>query len=234
MMVRRRGRSFSSKRSRNSRRRTAFCLALCRRVNSDNAEERDDLAREIDLAVLDLQRKIAAHGFSWDEIADPLTDFLLLIFWASRPMIEFTIFAKIRRPAHQADFSGSGRLAEKRRQRLRDGAREARRASIASVADLGSLIERLQTERGARARRSRDGLADQVEVVTKRKLNGAANVIARTGDATSSTARASRPWRCWISTPRACPATSALRCDGTAAIGRLGRGAAGAERMPRG
>jgi hypothetical protein len=65
-----------------------FCLALCRRVDSDDAEERDELAREIDLAVLDLQRKVAAHGFSWDEIADPLADLLLLIFSAYRLGIE--------------------------------------------------------------------------------------------------------------------------------------------------
>jgi hypothetical protein len=57
----------------------------------------------------------------------------------------------------------------------------ARRASIASVIDLGSLIEGLKSNEAIALGSLRDGLADQVEVVPKRKLNGAANVIARTG-----------------------------------------------------
>jgi hypothetical protein len=56
----------------------------------------------------------------------------------------------------------------------------ARRASIASVIDLGNLIEGLKPNEAIALGSLRDGLADQVEVVPKRKLNGAANVIART------------------------------------------------------
>jgi hypothetical protein len=57
-----------------------FCLALCRSTNSDDVEERDELEREVELAVLNLQRKIATRGLSWDEIADELADLLLWVY----------------------------------------------------------------------------------------------------------------------------------------------------------
>ena len=57
----------------------------------------------------------------------------------------------------------------------------ARRANIASVLDLGALIEQLKPNEAIALGRLRPDLPDRVEVVTKRKLNGAANVIARTG-----------------------------------------------------
>jgi hypothetical protein len=57
---------------------------------------------------------------------------------------------------------------------------EARRASLASVLELGDLIEQLNPNEAIALGRLRDGLADRVEIVPKRKLNGAANVIART------------------------------------------------------
>jgi hypothetical protein len=57
----------------------------------------------------------------------------------------------------------------------------ARRASLASALDLGSLIERLKPNEAIALGSLRDGLANQVEVVPKPKLTGAANVIARTG-----------------------------------------------------
>jgi hypothetical protein len=72
-----------------------FCLALCRCVEGDDAE-RDELARELDLAVFDLQRKVAAHGFSWDEFAHPLAGFLIGVFRNFRLGIE----AGIARATH--------------------------------------------------------------------------------------------------------------------------------------
>jgi hypothetical protein len=63
---------------------------------------------------------------------------------------------------------------------------EARRACIAGIADLGALIERLQSNEAIALGALRPGLADPVKVVTKAKLNGAApNVIARTAEAIS-------------------------------------------------
>lgn len=65
-----------------------FCLALCENVDSDDTEERDELIRERELALLDLQRKVAAYGLSWDEIADPLAVFLLEFFSDFRVGVE--------------------------------------------------------------------------------------------------------------------------------------------------
>jgi hypothetical protein len=62
---------------------------------------------------------------------------------------------------------------------------QARRAAITSVADLGALIERLDSNEALALGSLRPGLPDQVEVVTKRKLNGVASVIARTAEALS-------------------------------------------------
>jgi len=57
----------------------------------------------------------------------------------------------------------------------------ARRVRIIGAGDLGALIERLQVNEAITLGALRSGLDDPVEVVTKRKLDGAPNVIARTG-----------------------------------------------------
>jgi hypothetical protein len=62
-----------------------FCLALCKDVYQ---EERDEREREREIALLDLQREVAAHGLSWDEIADPLAVFLLEYFSGFRVGVE--------------------------------------------------------------------------------------------------------------------------------------------------
>jgi hypothetical protein len=54
----------------------------------------------------------------------------------------------------------------------------ARRVRIIGANDLGTLIERLQINEAITLGALRVGLADQVQVVTKQKLNGAPNVIA--------------------------------------------------------
>ena len=96
-------------------------------------------------------------------------------------MTELTIFAKTGGPlTKRISLAPDGSLKS-------DGAAcvmahgAARRANIASVLDLGILIERLKPNEAIALGTLRAGLPDQVEVVTKRKLNGAANVIARTG-----------------------------------------------------
>jgi hypothetical protein len=57
----------------------------------------------------------------------------------------------------------------------------ARRVRIANVHDLCALIEHMQPNEALALGALRAGLADPVQVVTKRRLNGAPNVIARTG-----------------------------------------------------
>src|SRR5262249_49917799 len=56
----------------------------------------------------------------------------------------------------------------------------ARRVHITSVSDFARLIERLRPNEAITLGALRAGLADPVQVVSKRKLNGAPNVIART------------------------------------------------------
>jgi hypothetical protein len=96
-------------------------------------------------------------------------------------MTEFTIFAKSGGPlTKRISLAPDGSVKS-------DGAAcvmahgAARRANIASVLDLGILIEQLKPNEAIALGSLRAGLPNQVEVVTKRKLNGAANVIARTG-----------------------------------------------------
>jgi hypothetical protein len=60
---------------------------------------------------------------------------------------------------------------------------QARRVAIESVADLGALIERMPSNEALALGPLDSRLPDPVEVTTKRKLNGAPNVIARTGEA---------------------------------------------------
>src|SRR5262249_57091311 len=57
----------------------------------------------------------------------------------------------------------------------------ARRVHITNVSDFARLIERLRPNEAIALGALRAGLADPVQVVTKQKLNGAPNVIARTG-----------------------------------------------------
>ena len=57
----------------------------------------------------------------------------------------------------------------------------ARRVRIIGAGDFGALIEQLQVNEAITLGALRVGLADPVQVVTKQKLNGAPNVIARTG-----------------------------------------------------
>jgi hypothetical protein len=57
----------------------------------------------------------------------------------------------------------------------------ARRVHITSVSDFARLIERLRPNEAIALGALRPGLADPVQVVTKQKLNGAPNAIARTG-----------------------------------------------------
>jgi hypothetical protein len=57
----------------------------------------------------------------------------------------------------------------------------ARRIHLTAASDLGALIERLKPNEAIALGALRAGLSDPVQVVTKHKLNGAANVIARTG-----------------------------------------------------
>ena len=57
----------------------------------------------------------------------------------------------------------------------------AGRAHIASVSEFGGLIERLRPNEAIALGALRAGLAEQVQVVTKQKLMGAPNAIARTG-----------------------------------------------------
>jgi Family of unknown function (DUF5906) len=58
----------------------------------------------------------------------------------------------------------------------------ARRAPIADVRELAAVIERLDCDEAIALGALRTDLPDQVKVVIKDKLNGAAGVIARTGD----------------------------------------------------
>ena len=55
------------------------------------------------------------------------------------------------------------------------------RIHLSAASDLGTLIERLKPNEAIALGALRDGLSDPVQVVTKHKLNGAPNVIARTG-----------------------------------------------------
>src|SRR5262245_6118800 len=94
---------------------------------------------------------------------------------------EFTVFTKSGGPlTKRISLAADGSLKS-------DGSAcvmahgAARRVHITSVSDLASLIERLRPNEAIALGALRTGLADLVQVVTKHKLNGAANVIARTG-----------------------------------------------------
>ena len=96
-------------------------------------------------------------------------------------MIEITVFAKSSGPlTKRISLAPDGSVKSDGSACLMANG-EARRASFASVLDLGGLIEQLKPNEAIALGSLRAGLADRVEVVPKRKLNGAANVIARTG-----------------------------------------------------
>jgi hypothetical protein len=57
----------------------------------------------------------------------------------------------------------------------------ARRIHLTAASDLGALIERLKPNEAIALGALRAGLSDPVQVVTKQKLNGAPDAIARTG-----------------------------------------------------
>jgi len=94
---------------------------------------------------------------------------------------EFTVFAKSGGPlTKRISLVADGSLKS-------DGSAcvmacgSARRVHIAGASDLGALIERLRPNEAIALGALRAGLADPVQVVTKQKLNGAPNAIARTG-----------------------------------------------------
>jgi hypothetical protein len=58
----------------------------------------------------------------------------------------------------------------------------AKRATVAGVAELGRIIGSLPSNKAIALGAMRPGLPDEVQVVTKSKLSGATNVIARTAD----------------------------------------------------
>ena len=51
-----------------------YCLAICKIAYSaaDDDEQRDELAREAELALLDLERQAAARGLPWEKVTDAL------------------------------------------------------------------------------------------------------------------------------------------------------------------
>src|SRR5262249_52518751 len=94
---------------------------------------------------------------------------------------EFTVFAKSGGPlTKRISLAADGLLKS-------DGSccvmahGAARRVHITSVSEFARLIERLRSNEAIALGALRAGLADLVQVVTKQKLNGAPNVIARTG-----------------------------------------------------
>jgi hypothetical protein len=94
---------------------------------------------------------------------------------------EFTVFAKSSGPlTKRISLAADGSLKS-------DGSAcvmshgAARRVHITSVSDFARLIERLRPNEAIALGALRASLADPVQVVTKQKLHGAPNVIARTG-----------------------------------------------------
>jgi hypothetical protein len=94
---------------------------------------------------------------------------------------EFTVFAKSGGPlTKRISLAADGSLKS-------DGSAcvmahgTARRVQITRVSDFARLIERLRPNEAIALGALRTGLADLVQVVTKQKLSGAPNVIARTG-----------------------------------------------------
>jgi hypothetical protein len=99
------------------------------------------------------------------------------------PTIEIVVFTKIGGPlTKHIKLGPNGSIVS-------DGSActmargDARRALIAGVAQLATTISQLDSTQAIALGALRADLPDEVRVVTKDKLNGAANVIARTNDA---------------------------------------------------
>jgi hypothetical protein len=98
------------------------------------------------------------------------------------PSIELTVFAtKTGRLTKRIELADDGSLAVTPAAAMTSGS--ARRAAVANVHELVEVIERLKHNEALALGRMRDDLPDAVTVTTKRKLDGAAGVIARTADA---------------------------------------------------
>jgi hypothetical protein len=95
--------------------------------------------------------------------------------------IELTVFRKAGGPlTKKISLAPDGNIISDGSQCLMARG-SAARAPIADIRVLGLLVEGLDPTEAIALGRLRSDLDDQVEVVTKRKLNGAAGVIARTG-----------------------------------------------------
>src|SRR5437899_12657099 len=95
------------------------------------------------------------------------------------PSIEITVFAtKTGRLTKRIELADDGSLAVTPAAAMTSGS--ARRAAVANVHELVEVIERLKHNEALALGRMRDDLPDAVTVTTKRKLHGAAGVIART------------------------------------------------------
>ena len=95
-------------------------------------------------------------------------------------MTELTLFAKSGGPlTKRISLAADGSI-------ISDGScclmgnGEARRVEIVGMGDLAALIEQLRVNEAIALGALRPGLQPPVQVVTKRKLDGAANTIART------------------------------------------------------
>jgi hypothetical protein len=97
-------------------------------------------------------------------------------------MIEFTIFTKDHGPlTKHISLNGDGTVKS-------DGSActmsrgRARRATVADLEQFATIIEGLESNQAIALGCLRDGLPEEVGVVTKDKLNGQRDLIARTSD----------------------------------------------------
>jgi hypothetical protein len=98
----------------------------------------------------------------------------------NRAMSELTLFTKTNGPlTKHISLSADGTIISDDAACLMAHG-EARRVELAGVGELAALIERLRPNEAIALGALRPGLQAPVKVVTKRKLNGAANTIART------------------------------------------------------
>jgi hypothetical protein len=98
------------------------------------------------------------------------------------PSIEITVFAtKTGRLTKRIELADDGSLAVTPAAAMASGS--ARRAAVANVHELVEVIEGLGHNEALALGTIRPDLPEQVKVVTKNKVDGAAGVIARTADA---------------------------------------------------
>ena len=102
----------------------------------------------------------------------------------SKARPEITVFSKSGGPLTKCIALNADGSIHTDRSACVMSAGTARRAKVANVGVLAALIERLKPYQAIALGVLRDGLPDQVNVVTKEKLNGVTqpNVIARSGD----------------------------------------------------